>query len=119
MFCKIFIASLNQHPKEAVIVQVKRDGNLPSELTNAGFATSFFALTMQKSQYWRIDAPVPKLKDAQGKIQLIRRFDVAGKAPIAQAGLDVTPWDRTSGWDRFTITASQGNSGADITRQDH
>ncbi|KAK3347303.1 PLC-like phosphodiesterase [Lasiosphaeria hispida] len=91
---------LNAHIGEAVFVQIKQDGSLPAGLTMADFTNNLFSLINQDSDYWRTNTDIPKMSDLQstsgakthGKIQLIRRFDIANQVPPSNAGLDVTDW---------------------------
>ena len=88
------------------MAQVCRDSPLPDRLTNANLADDFFDLVSQDSRYWRIDPTVLKLKDVQGKIQLIRRFPLAGRTSQSHAGLDITKWNNYDNFDKFSLAAT-------------
>ena len=100
---------LDQHPTEAVFIQIKRD--VKCKGCHVHFAHAVTTVIAQGSAYWRTSNTTPALGSLRGRIQLFRRFI----GPTLDAyGIDVTQWlDNPPR--PFTITGP----GHHITIQDH
>jgi len=89
--CTKFLAG---NPSECIVMSVKEE-SVPSHNTRT-FEETFNSYVENDPQRWLLGADVPILKDAQGKIVLLRQFPTR-KLP---KGLDATSWPVNS---TFTI----------------
>ncbi len=76
---------LQQHPGECVIMSVKEE-YVPDHC-NRSFAETFSSYVQQYPALWYLGETVPSLKEARGKIVLLRRFNAA--QPL---GIDASGW---------------------------
>ncbi|KAJ4246046.1 hypothetical protein NW762_013791 [Fusarium torreyae] len=67
----IFYGWLDNHPTEAIVVQIKADGKGVNE---QAVSNDVGALIKDKTRYWAIGETVPSLTQIKGKIQLVRRL---------------------------------------------
>ncbi len=95
-FAHDFLAA---HPSETIIMSIKEE-SAPSGDTRT-FEDTFDAYVAKDPGLWRLDATIPSLGVARGKIQLLRRFD----ATTTPTGLDASKWadDAT-----FTLSSTNG-----------
>ncbi|MDB4958477.1 MAG: phosphatidylinositol diacylglycerol-lyase [Myxococcales bacterium] len=77
---------LDAHPKEALIVSIKEE-SVASGATRT-FEETFATYVAQARDRWFLEAGVPLLGDARGKLVLLRRFP-ATSLPL---GIDASPW---------------------------
>ena len=76
---------LDENPRECVILSVKEEGKATRATRN--FETTFDTYLAPDRARWELGAKVPVLREARGKIVLLRRFGAAGAL-----GLAATPW---------------------------
>lgn len=86
-----FTTFLKENPTEALIMLVSR-GN--DEATDEGITTAFAKVMDENPKLFYTSSHVPTLKEARGKIVLLRRFRLAGNSVSGHTwGLDLTEWD--------------------------
>lgn len=86
-----FKTFLNENPTEALIMLVSR-GN--DEATDESVTTAFAKVLDDNPNLFYTSSHVPTLKEARGKIVLLRRFRLAGNSVSGHTwGLDLTEWD--------------------------
>ena len=108
---------LDNHPKEGLVIQFKRDGSLPAKWTPFDFSNVIFSVIASNPSRWRLETDIPKLSDLQGRVQLVRRFELFPPQALNSAGLDVQKWE--DNWDiPFDITATPGSSVPNVRVQD-
>ncbi len=95
-FAHDFLAA---HPSETILMSIKEE-SAPSGDTRT-FEATFDAYVAKDPGLWRLDATIPTLGVARGKIQLVRRFD----ATTTPTGLDAAKWA-----DDATFTLSSPNA---------
>ncbi|KAM0496267.1 hypothetical protein ACHAP8_007528 [Fusarium lateritium] len=82
---------LNNHPTEALIVQMKAEGK---GVNSQDVSNDVSNLINDNPQYWALGETIPTLNQIKGKIQLVRRFppptsNVNTKTPF---GIGMTNW---------------------------
>ena len=86
-----FKTFLNEHPSEALIMLVSRGNN---EATDESATTAFAKVMDKNPDLFYTSSRVPTLREARGKIVLLRRFGLAGSSVSGHTwGLDLTEWD--------------------------
>lgn len=86
-----FTTFLKENPTEALIMLVSR-GN--DEATDEGITTAFAKVMDENPDLFYTSSRVPTLREARGKIVLLRRFRLAGNSVSGHTwGLDLTEWD--------------------------
>lgn len=86
-----FKTFLNEHPSEALIMLVSRGNN---EATDESATTAFAKVLGNDPNLFYTSSRVPTLREARGKIVLLRRFGLAGSSANGRTwGLDLTEWD--------------------------
>ena len=86
-----FKTFLNEHPSEALIMLVSRGNN---EATDESATTAFAKVMDKNPDLFYTSSRVPTLREARGKIVLLRRFGLAGSSANGRTwGLDLTEWD--------------------------
>ncbi|EME49497.1 hypothetical protein DOTSEDRAFT_40688 [Dothistroma septosporum NZE10] len=101
---------LDDHPREAIIVQIKKDRE--PERSTVHFAQAVFTCISTRSDRWRTANSTPTMGEVRGKIQLFRRY----RGPNLWAyGIDVTQWQDNPSIP-FTITT---RNMVQLTIQDH
>lgn len=86
-----FKTFLNEHPSEALIMLVSRGNN---EATDESATTAFAKVLGNDPNLFYTSSRVPTLREARGKIVLLRRFGLAGSSVSGHTwGLDLTEWD--------------------------
>lgn len=86
-----FKTFLNEHPSEALIMLVSRGNN---EATDESATTAFAKVMDDNPNLFYTSSRVPTLREARGKIVLLRRFGLAGSSVSGHTwGLDLTEWD--------------------------
>lgn len=103
-------AWLDAHPREALILQVKRDRE--EEDATKTFPDLIIETIAPKSKYWRVQSNTPSIGEVRGKIQLFRRFTGRG---LYAYGINVTRW-QDNPVTPFTIHTYHG---VQLTIQDH
>lgn len=87
-----FKTFLNEHPSEALIMLVSRGNN---EATDESATTAFAKVMDNNPNLFYTSSRVPTLREARGKIVLLRRFAVDGNSANGRTwGLDLTLWDK-------------------------
>ena len=87
-----FKTFLNEHPSEALIMLVSRGNN---EATDESATTAFAKVMDKNPDLFYTSSRVPTLREARGKIVLLRRFGLAGSSANGRTwGLDLTEWDK-------------------------
>ena len=80
------LAFLDAHPTETVIASVKEEA-AESGATRP-FDATFRGYVAMAPDRWYVDAAVPRLGDARGRLVLLRRF----ASTVAPLGIDAAPW---------------------------
>ncbi len=94
------------NPSETLVMSLKEEG--PESGSTNTFEQTFDSYTAQQPARWYLDATIPTLDQARGKIVLLRRF----AATSTPKGIDATVWaDNTT----FTIA----NGAATLRIQDY
>lgn len=94
-YAKAFLAA---HPTETILMSIKEE-SAPSGDTRT-FAATFDAYVAKDPSLWRLDATIPTLGEARGKIQVVRRFNAT-----TTTGLDASQWA-----DDVTFTLASTNA---------
>lgn len=100
---------LEEHPGEAIIVQIKQDRK--PEKSTVHFSHAIALEVSQRRERWRTANTTPTLAELRGRIQLFRRF--TGHSLFAY-GIDVSQWQDNPATP-FTIY----NKAQLVTVQDH
>lgn len=87
--CTGFLAA---HPKEALVMRIKEE--YKPEANTRPFAETFAASILPYRGFWRIDAAIPRLKEARGKIVLITEHS---------RQLGGIPWESVSLQDDYEV----------------
>lgn len=90
---------LTAHPSETIIMSVKEESQPSGD--SRTFEETFASYVAKDPGLWRLDASVPTLAVARGRIQLLRRFDAA----TLPTGIDASKWA-----DDVTFTLSSTNA---------
>lgn len=106
-------AFLAQHPREAIIVQLKQDRK--DENSTTPFADLVLHLMQLHAKRWRLCSTTPTLGELRGRIQLLRRFSVSSPQLQHPFGIDVSKWADNPPTP-FTIRT---RAGVHLTIQDH
>lgn len=101
---------LDAHPREVLIVQIKRDRK--EEDSTKAFADCITDTIATRSKYWRLLSNTPSIGEVRGRIQLLRRFTGRG---LYAYGINVSAWQDNPAIP-FTIHTYQG---VQLTIQDH
>ncbi|CAN5305087.1 hypothetical protein BH11MYX1_BH11MYX1_10080 [soil metagenome] len=101
-FAHDFLAT---HPTETIIMSIKEE-SAPSGNTRT-FEETFDAYVAKDPGSWLVEASIPTLGVARGKIQLVRRFDAT--TPL---GLDASAWR-----DDVTFTLTSANAAMRVQDQ--
>lgn len=90
---------LQQHPGECIIMSVKEE-YIPEKCSRS-FAQTFNTYIQQQPSLWYLGETVPDLKEARGKIVLLRRF----ASPVT-LGIDASGWKLNN---TFNIAGNRAN----------
>ncbi|KAF5640426.1 plc-like phosphodiesterase [Fusarium sp. NRRL 52700] len=82
---------LDKHPTEAIIAQMKAEGD---GVNSQYVSNDTNDLIIEKPQYWALGDSIPTLNQIKGKIQLVRRFPRANAYDntMTPFGIDLTSW---------------------------
>ncbi|CZT16902.1 uncharacterized protein RCC_02737 [Ramularia collo-cygni] len=105
----VMYAFLEQHPREAIIVQIKQDRK--AQKSTIHFSHAIVQAISLRRERWRTANTTPTLAELRGRIQLFRRF--TGPSLFAY-GIDVSQWQDNPA-EPFTIC----NKVQLVTVQDH
>lgn len=79
-------AFLRDNPSECIVMLVNQEDN------GRGIAPRFWSELRGHEDHWYLQGTVPRLRDARGRIVLLRRFDNEGSPPPQGTGIDLTSW---------------------------
>lgn len=78
-------AFLRDNPSECIVMLVKKEGG-------AGIAPRFWSALQGHESQWYLKDTMPTLREARGRIVLLRRFENGETAPLEGSGMDLTDW---------------------------
>jgi 1-phosphatidylinositol phosphodiesterase len=84
---------LNDHKSETVIVSIKQEGSGTWDNDNDEFGNLIWNDYVNKDKNrWYLKTDIPRLRDARGKVVLLRRFGVKNEDRKREFGIDAAWW---------------------------